>query len=58
MQPPDADTLVAIFAAIQEHTKETKSKTKVSGRMKLPNWRKKHIATFTDRKLKSPKIAP
>jgi hypothetical protein len=50
---PDPDVIVAIFAAIQEHNKRQKVTSNISGKQKVSNWRKKHVATFTDRVSKS-----
>ncbi len=54
----DPDVIVAIFAAIQEYTKQPKVTSNISGKQKVSNWRKKHVATFTDRQVKAPKIVP
>jgi hypothetical protein len=55
---PETDIIIAIFAAIQEHQKSNKVTSNVSNRQKVSNWRKKHIATFTDRQTKATKIVP
>jgi hypothetical protein len=55
---PDPDVIVAIFTAIQEHNKRQKVTSNISGKQKVSNWRKKHVATFTDRQVKAPKIVP